>query len=95
MATVRIDPKNKIFLTIFAIIIIGTIGFFIASIFIKNDDDDQNDTILKIKFQKRSKFSISLKEEEGKASKSDDNNGTRYVIEVYNGTLKANDKIFQ
>lgn len=69
----RIDPGNKCFIGIFAIVVLGVIGFLIASIFINAVSGDVE--LKKIEFG-RSNFSISVKQ-----LKSD----KRYVLEVYDG----------
>lgn len=68
----KIDPGNKIFISIFTVIVLGVIGFLIASIFISSDSDE---TIKTIAFS-RSKFSATIKR------LKDDK---QYVIGVYNG----------
>lgn len=69
--TMRIDPGSKWFVTLFAVVVLGVIGFLIASIFIKFDD---NDDLVRFDF-KQSKFSISVRQQKDKS----------YVVEVYNG----------
>lgn len=69
-----IDPGSKKFVTLFVIVILGTIGFFVASIFI----DFKGDTIQKINFEK-SNFHFDIKKQ--KSDKS-------YVIQVFRGELK-------
>lgn len=68
----RIDPGNKIFITIFTIVILGVIGFFIATIFIDVSKDVELKTM---KFQ-HSNFKIEVKQL--KKDKS-------FVAQVYNG----------
>lgn len=68
-----IDPGSKWFITLFSVVVLGTIGFLIASIFLNFDGDDELKTI---KFG-RSNFSIKINQQ-----KSD----KRYVLEVYNGS---------
>lgn len=70
----KIDPGGKIFVTVFTIVLVGVIGFFIASIFISGSDDLDVKTI----YFSRSKFHFSIKK-----LKSD----KQYVVEVYNGRL--------
>jgi hypothetical protein len=69
-----IDPGNKCFIGVFATVVLATIGFLIASIFI----DVGGDLVLqKIEFQ-RSPFSMSITQL--KADKS-------YAVQVFNGEL--------
>lgn len=69
-----IDPGNKCFIAVFAAVMLGTIGFFIASIFI----DVGSDLVLQnIQFE-RSKFSMSITQL--KADKS-------FAVQVFNGEL--------
>lgn len=68
----KIDPGNKCFIAIFAIVVLCVIGFFVASIFIDISGDLE---LKKIEFE-RSKFWINVKQQ-----KSD----KRYVVEVHNG----------
>lgn len=68
----RIDPGNKWFIAIFSILVLGCIGFFIASIFLDFSGDVE---VKKFEFE-NSKFRIKLRQ-----LKSD----KRCVIEVYNG----------
>ena len=71
----RIDPASKGFLTVFITVIVGTIAFFIASIFL----DFTGDLVVQeIKF-KNSNFHIDVKR-----IKSD----KRYVIQVFNGSYR-------
>jgi hypothetical protein len=70
----RIDPGNKCFLAVFATVILGVIGFLIASIFIDFSGDVE---VKKIEFE-RSKFWINIKK-----LKED----KQYVLEVYNGNI--------
>lgn len=72
----RIDPGNKCFIAIFAVVVLGVIGFFIASIFIDVSGDKE---LKRIDFE-RSKFWVKVKQQ-----KSD----KRYVVEVYNGKYRG------
>lgn len=68
----HIDPANKCFLTVFILVIFGTIGFFVSSIFL----DFSGDVIVQeIKFE-NSKFHFDIKR------LKDDK---RYVIQVFSG----------
>lgn len=68
----RIDPGNKIFIAIFSVIVVGVIGFLIASIFIDFGGDVE---VKKIEFQ-RSNFSIVVTQ-----LKKD----KKYVVQLFNG----------
>lgn len=68
----KFDPANKCFVGVFAVVILGVIGFLIASIFIDISGDVE---VKKISFE-RSNFWISVKQ-----LKED----KQYVLEVYNG----------
>lgn len=68
----RIDPGNKCFIALFSVLVLGCIGFFIASIFLDFSGDVQ---LKKIEF-KNSKFWISLKQLKGDKG---------CAVEVYNG----------
>lgn len=72
----RIDPGNKCFIIVFALVVLAVIGFLIASIFIDVSGDVE---LTKIEFAK-SKFWINVKQQ-----KSD----KRYVVEVFNGNNRA------
>lgn len=73
----RINSTNPVFVAIFVIVVVGTIGFFIASIFIKPSEEESNDEnlIQRISFH-RSAFAIDIRRQE---------NDTRYLLQVYNG----------
>lgn len=75
LPTMRIDPGNKFFITIFSVVVLGVIGFLIASIFINFGDDVEVQTI---KFGK-SNFAIKVIQ-----LKSDKKS---YVAQVYNGKI--------
>lgn len=84
---VRIDPKNKCFMAIFWIVIVGVIGFFIASIFIKfsSNDEEGTDSVVEIKFRS-SRAVVKLKSYvPDNDDVDDDNKQERYLLEVYNG----------
>lgn len=68
----KIDPGNKIFVAVLSIVMLGVVGFLIASIFINVSDDVEIKTI----HFSRSKFSANIKQ-----LKSD----KRYVVEIYIG----------
>lgn len=71
----QIDPASKGFLTVFITVIVATIAFFIASIFL----DFTGDLVVQeIKFE-NSNFHIDIKR-----FKSD----KRYVIQVFNGSYQ-------
>ena len=67
-----IDPASKCFITLFFVVILGTIGFFISAIFV---DFRGESNIQEIKFDK-SNFLIGIKQL--KHDKS-------YVIQVFRG----------
>jgi hypothetical protein len=72
----KFDPGNKYFIATFAVIVLGVIGFLIASIFINVSSDDENGNVLKkIKFE-RSKFSMNIAQLDSDKS---------YVVQVFNG----------
>jgi hypothetical protein len=68
----KFDPGNKYFIATFAVIVLGVIGFLIASIFI----DVSGDVVLKKIGFKRSSFLVKVAQ-----LKSDKS----YVVQVYNG----------
>lgn len=70
-----VDPGGKGFIALFLIVILGTIGFFITTIFVDFRGDVDLQTI---KFE-NSNFHIDIKK-----LKSDKS----YVIQVFNGELK-------
>lgn len=69
-----IDPGSKAFITLFVVVILGTIAFFVTTIFVDFRGDVKLQTIT---FEK-SKFHIDIKK-----LKSDKS----YVIQVFNGEL--------
>lgn len=68
----RIDPGNKLFIVVFAVIVLGVIGFFIATIFI----DVSKDVELKTIEFGQSKFRVEIKQ-----LKSDKS----FIAQVFNG----------
>jgi hypothetical protein len=73
----RINATNPVFVAVFAIIVIGTVGFLIASIFIKPGEksSDDKELIQRISFQ-RSDFAIDIRRQQ---------NDTQYMLQVFNG----------
>jgi hypothetical protein len=69
-----IDPANKAFLAVFFIVIFGTVGFFIASIFLDFSGDEDVQTV---DFE-NSDFHVNIKR-----LKSDG----RYVVQVFGGRM--------
>lgn len=70
-----IDPGSKAFITLFVIVILGTIAFFVTTIFV----DFRGDVNLQTVNFENSKFRIDVKK--FKSDKS-------YVIQVFNGKWK-------
>lgn len=72
----RIDPMNKCFLTVFIVVVVGVIAFFVTTIFIDiGDKSVDSNVIQKIEF-KNSKLFINIQKPYG------DKN---YHVEVFNG----------
>ena len=72
----RIDPMNKCFLTVFIVVVVGAIGFFVATIFLDlGGKSDDSNVIQKIEFR-NSKLFINIQKPYG------DKN---YHVEVFNG----------
>lgn len=87
---VRIDPTNKCFMAIFWIVMFGSLGFLIATIFIKSSNEgsnDSSDSVMEIKFS-RSKTLVKLRSNvSDDYDDADDKERKRYVLEIYNGMI--------